>query len=412
MSAATANMSSRDLDYYSLKLSHGAQPSPQQNDMSGFDKALPGFPARYVGERVWSGPEMARKPHGFITILSETDQNDILEALRHFQSLSLNPGSIGPETFPLPDDLSRRLKRISDDCHKGRGFGILRGLRPERFTDEEGILLFAGISSHVAPERGFQDVNRELVTCHIISEETKPGSKEANLRPAFTNGRLAFHTDVGDILALYAMDVSSNGGETMIASSSQIYNELAATRPDLLQELMKKWVFYDSHDYYTDGTPLINNTSGDKLVFQYSRLPITGFRNEAPNPTLPAPTQKRLEAMDYIEELAWKHGFALPRQKGDIAYINNLCIMHGRNAFDLDEEGNPLPSKRHLVKMMLRDPALRWELPEYLNWYSQRVFGPNREDGSRVEKWQLSLTPDQSLPNGRIWVGTGTFNNG
>ncbi|KAI5921280.1 hypothetical protein F4810DRAFT_702450 [Camillea tinctor] len=407
MSAVTNDMRSHDLDYYSSRLFHGIRLFSPQDDTPRFDKALPGFPAQYKGERVWSGPEIALKPCDFIVALSENDQANILEALRYFQGLKLHPGLISPETFPLPDKLSRRLKGISDDCHNGRGFGILRGMQLEQFSDEEGILVFAGVSSHVAPQRGFQDVNR-----HVISEETKPGSKEANLRPAFTNGRLAFHTDVGDILALYAMDVSNTGGETMIASSSQIYNELAKTRPDLLQELMKKWVFYDSHDYYTDGTPLITNAPGDKLVFQYSRLPITGFRNEAPNPTLPAPTQKRLEAMDYIEELAWKHGFPLPRQKGDVAYINNLCVMHARSAFDLDSEGNPLPSRRHLVKMMLRDPVFAWDLPEYLNWYSKRVFGPNREDGSRVEKWQLSLNPDQSLPNGRIWVGTGTLNNG
>lgn len=27
------------------------------------------------------------------------------------------------------------------------------------------MLVFGGISSHVAPVRGFQDINRELVTC-------------------------------------------------------------------------------------------------------------------------------------------------------------------------------------------------------------------------------------------------------
>jgi hypothetical protein len=53
----------------------------------------------------------------------------------------------------------------------------------------------------------------------------------------------AFHTDLGDILTLYARDVSDTGGETMIVSSSQIYNELAAARPDLLQEFAKKWTF-------------------------------------------------------------------------------------------------------------------------------------------------------------------------
>jgi len=48
---------------------------------------------------------------------------------------------------------------------------------------------------------------------------------------------------MGDILALYAMDLPEAGGGTMIASSSKIYNELATSRPDLLEELTQKWTF-------------------------------------------------------------------------------------------------------------------------------------------------------------------------
>lgn len=167
-----------------------------------------------------------------------------------------------------------------------------------------------------------------------------------------------------------------------------------------------------SQDYDTDGTPLVTNAAGDRLVFQYSRLPITGFRNEGANPTLPPPTLKRLEAMALLEELAWKYSFPLPRKAGDIAYINNLCLMHARKAFDLDANGNPLPSKRHLVKLMLQDPELMWDLPESLSWYSKRVYGPNRDDGGRTEKWQLSVASDESLPDGHIWAGTGSVSNG
>lgn len=54
----------------------------------------------------------------------------------------------------------------------------------------------------------------------------------------------AFHTDLGDILALLALDVSDTGGDTMIVSSSHIYNEIARIRPDLLQELSKDWAFF------------------------------------------------------------------------------------------------------------------------------------------------------------------------
>lgn len=141
-------------------------------------------------------------------------------------------------------------------------------------------------------------------------------------------------------------------------------------------------------------------------MFQFSRLPITGFRNSGPNPTLPPPTRERLEAMAMLEEIAWKNAFALPRQPGDIAFINNLCLMHARNAFDLDTDGNPLPSKRHLVKMMLQDPDLMWELPESLSWYRNQIYGSNRPNGGRTEKWVL--TPE----DGKVWAGEGSYANG
>lgn len=116
--------------------------------------------------------------------------------------------------------------------------------------------------------------------------------------------------------------------------------------------------------------------------------------------------------MEMLESLAWEHGLQLPRQRGDIAYLNNFCLMHARNAFDMDVEGNPLPSKRHLIKLVLQDPELMWKTPKSLSWMSEHLFGANTEDGQRVEKWQLSIKPDESLPDGMIWVASGTEMNG
>ncbi|KAM5343253.1 hypothetical protein ACJ41O_014219 [Fusarium nematophilum] len=396
MAAATSQAPS--LDYYSSKLFEVT--STYEPDASDLENPLPGFPPRYEGERVWTGSEMALKEEEWTLVLSEEDQAHVLDALRHFK-----------KTFPLPKELHDRLRAVSNDVYNGRGFGVVRGLQPEALTEEENVLVYAGVSTHVAPTRGFQDVDRELVTCHVISEELRPGAEEQDLRPAFTNGRLAFHTDVGDILSLFVIDASSTGGETMIVSSSHLYNELARTRPDLLRELGENWVSFPSQDYYTDGTPLVTNAPGNKLVFQYSRLPITGFRNKGANTTIPPPTQRRLEAMTLVEDLAWKHAFPLPGKPGDMAYINNFCLMHARNSFDLDDGGKPLPSKRHLVKMMLQDGEMTWELPESLAWYSERVYGANREGGGRVERWQVSIG-DEKLPDGRIWAGSGSFNNG
>lgn len=153
------------------------------------------------------------------------------------------------------------------------------------------------------------------------------------------------------------------------------------------------------------------NAAGDRLIFQYSRLPITGFRNIGANPSLPPVSSRRLEAMALVEEIALDNAFPLPCDHGDIAFINNLCLMHARTPFDLDADGAPLPSARHVVKLMLRDPEMAWEVPHELDWQVERVYGPNREDGSRKEKWHLSIH-DEEMPEGRMWAGSGAMSNG
>lgn len=46
------------------------------------------------------------------------------------------------------------------------------------------------------------------------------------------------------MLALYALNVAAYGGESFLASSAKIYNELAKTRPDIIEVLAKDdWIF-------------------------------------------------------------------------------------------------------------------------------------------------------------------------
>jgi hypothetical protein len=53
-----------------------------------------------------------------------------------------------------------------------------------------------------------------------------------------------FHTDSGSILGLYCLGRASVGGQSKLASSSHIYNEIARSRPDLIRVLARdNWVF-------------------------------------------------------------------------------------------------------------------------------------------------------------------------
>ena len=60
---------------------------------------------------------------------------------------------LSPETFPLPKELSIRLRRISGQLHDGIGFAVLRGLDPKRYDDEENVIAYCGLASYVGAER-------------------------------------------------------------------------------------------------------------------------------------------------------------------------------------------------------------------------------------------------------------------
>ena len=47
-----------------------------------------------------------------------------------------------------------------------------------------------------------------------------------------------------DILCLYSLGVAMNGGETLFAPSAAVYNEIAATRPDVIGTLADPtWIY-------------------------------------------------------------------------------------------------------------------------------------------------------------------------
>ena len=69
-------------------------------------------------------------------------------------------GFISQETFPLPK-LHLALREISFELHHGHGFKVLRGLPVGNHTREENIIIYAGVSSHIASVRGRQDNNFE-----------------------------------------------------------------------------------------------------------------------------------------------------------------------------------------------------------------------------------------------------------
>ena len=56
--------------------------------------------------------------------------------------------------------LSERLQQISHIVHSGHGFQVLRGLEPSKYSREDNIIAYAGITTHVAEKRTFMSKSR------------------------------------------------------------------------------------------------------------------------------------------------------------------------------------------------------------------------------------------------------------
>ena len=216
----------------------------QQNEQ--LETEVPeGFPTKLTGQLVWSA-ESIRDTFNWDYVLTVDDLQEINNALRHFKALDLPLGELSPSTFPLPT-LHSLLREISNEVHNGQGFKVVRGIPVDQYSREENIIIYCGVSSHVAPLRGRQDNKWQGQPADVLVAHVKDLSRGCDAKdipgPVVTAEKQVFHTDAGDIIALFCLSEGAEGGESYLASTCHVYNVLAERRPDLIKTLSEPWPF-------------------------------------------------------------------------------------------------------------------------------------------------------------------------
>ncbi|KAF7563167.1 hypothetical protein G7046_g958 [Stylonectria norvegica] len=365
----------------------------RRQETEQLQKSLPtGFPTKLHSDLVWDGKDLA-KTYDWNYVLTDADLEEVAAALQHFRSLNVPLGELNQETFPLPK-LHDTLRGISRELHFGHGLKVIRGVPVDKYTREENIIIYAGISSHVGPVRGRQDHQYQGKPADVVLAHIKDLTGEVDAHrigaPAYTTEKQVFHTDSGDIIALFALGEAAEGGQSYLSSSWHVYNILAATRPDIIHTLAEPW----TSDQFGRGgkkfttRPLLYHqpAEGDipeRLIIQYARRQFTGYWGLPRSADIPPITEAQAEALDTLHFLAEKHAVSLDFHKGDIQYANNLSIFHARAGFKDSAE-----KQRHLTRLWLRDPELAWKTPEALKDRWDNVY-----DGVTAEKSVFPLEP-------------------
>ncbi|KAJ5993291.1 hypothetical protein N7451_009015 [Penicillium sp. IBT 35674x] len=321
-----------------------------RNETLSTDMAT-GFPKRLDSDLVWDGQTLPVL-YDWAYHLSSEDLEEIKQAVVYFRGLNKPLGHIGPDTSPLPK-LHNKLRDLSNEVHNGHGFKVVPGVPVDKYSREDNIIIYAGISSHVASELGRQIIIRpsQKVLIHVKDLVGPSETKKVRI-VTWPSDRLNFHTDIGDIISLYCLDTSAEGGSSQLASSWHIYNELAATRPDLIETMAEDW----PHD--TSPLPTCKSSTPERVVIHFIRREFTGLPGAPRSKNIPSITEAQAEALDALHFLGKKYQLRLDFQKGDIQYVNNFSIVHSRESFrDTPEQ------KHHLLRLWLRDPKNAWEIP-------------------------------------------------
>jgi len=299
------------------------------------------------GPAVWHAADVA-DPTAWTIELDERQRAQLVEVARAAHHAGRTAATLTPQDVPLPA-LADVLGQTVLHLDQGRGFVLLRRFPVDLLAPEEVELAYFALGLHLGTPVS-QDAAGTLLG-HVRDERVERTGPEVRLYR--TRERQDFHTDGADIIGLLCLHGAKAGGESQLASSYAVYNEILRRRPDLLEVLYEP-MWWDRNGEESPGDdpafplPVLHDVDGQPRVF-YIGWYIRDAQRHAQVPRL---TSAQIEALDLIEDLANDPAFhiGMDFQPGDVQLLNNAKILHAREAYDDHEE---LGLRRHLLRLWL-----------------------------------------------------------
>jgi hypothetical protein len=311
-----------------------------------------------TGPGVWYGGDLARRDD-WIRPFAAGELDEIARAVHAFRNTGASPAELSPERFPLPR-FGPVLRQILGELLEGRGFILLRGLPVERMTREEQAIAYLGLGCWLGRFRS------QNAKGHLLGHVKDLGLdiRDPGVRYYQTNRKLEYHTDSVDIVGLLCLQAAKAGGESYLASSMAVYNEILSRKPELLRALFEPFPT-DRRGEVPEGMepwfdiPVFHRHAG-RLSCIYVRQYIESAQRSFPEARRLMPEQ--YDAMDLVDELCNDPAIHLCMdfRAGDIQLLHNHQILHSRGDF----ENWPEPERhRHLLRLWVAPPEAR-PLPE------------------------------------------------
>jgi hypothetical protein len=312
---------------------------------------------RWSGSMVWEGASVGER-YSWVIQLSEYDLDIIQIALQKAKLQSKPLAELTAQDFDFKD-LGRRFLSINEDLLNGPGFVVLRGLPVDRWSHDELVWAYWAIGAWFGSTVP-QNARADLLG-HVIDQ--RMDSSNSATRIYQTNRAQPFHSDSCDIVGLLCLRQAKRGGCSSIASAASIHNKLLDCDRSVLEQLYDEFLC-DRYDEIPAGKQAfypvhIFNRVDEQLVCCGMDPDIRSAQRLGVVRKL---SVDQVYALDKFQEIAKSLSLEMMLQPGDIQLVNNLTVVHAREAFD--DYSDPA-KRRYMVRLWLSSPRGR-ALPKFL----------------------------------------------
>lgn len=253
----------------------------------------------------------------------------------------------------LPDDPLDEVIRwcaaeIEQRVRSVPGFAVLVGEGLEELDDRRLAAFVFAVGERLG-RRLIQTPRRERA---VVVRDVHPGDPE-HATGYLSNDRMLLHTDAADVAVLLGLSAAAEGGASLLVSSASVYEELAASGPDVMRLYSENWDWRvpqleRNGEECVASSPIFMSYEG-VLSCRYGSSVLRGAEQISHRPL----TDERLAALDRFEDASRtpELGFRHRLLRGESLWFNNYRTLHGREAFT-DEPSSG--SVRKMIRIWLK----------------------------------------------------------
>jgi hypothetical protein len=234
----------------------------------------------------------------------------------------------------LVEELRPTIDAIRTELRDGRGFAVLKGF-PTNHPLADLERLYWGLMTHIG--NGVTQ-NSDASLIHYVTDGILRPNQGG--RGVGNPGKSGLHVDLADYVSLLCVRQAKDNPPSWLGSATNAHNHLLEHHPDLL-ELLYRGFEWDRlgeegpHDTPTSGYRVPVFSEADGLVScRYNRFWMAAAirRDDSRWAT------EEKAALDALDEALHTNRLDVDFVEGDIQFVNNYVVLHGRDAHALEED--------------------------------------------------------------------------